>query len=1260
MTEERVASYLSQREQWNAIGALKRLLDQAIRDYEHRAIYELLQNAHDAHPQHAIDGKVLIWLAADEGEHGILYIANTGRPFERKNFDAITDVAQSDKKPDEGIGNKGIGFKSVLQLCEIPEIYSRPADGSHSGGYNFRFATVVDVMTTSAVANNEQLAAEVMNDVPHLCLPVPLIGVPEVVQDMLTLGFVTVVRLPIRSASALEEAISQMANVVEGPPPLLFLDRLEQLELRQTGGATPYSKVLGRREVLLYETTNLRLAEVRLDDGATYLLLLRTIGEQDFRAQIQFSVDDGKLSEAWIDWSGDATVAVAVPRSGPPINGRMYTFLPMGKRALAPLAAHINAPFFARLARVDLEESVPLNDYLLDEIAVACAQVALDCAAGRFELAATELCDLICWSDHVERIRRAFEHFGVDFVQAPVVPAIGKHGWSNLQSVFVLNDSERQVVTRREIVAAAEVEFVHPSLDGERSSRLHALAASVADRSLHPAGTDLADWVEAVAANLGRKKFRPELWGRFYDELHGMFANPPELAGRRILVDDEGKVRPCIDSRADSRKAVPFFPPRNDSGEPVNDDQDERNLKLPSRLRGRLFFVNQQITWKTRDEKTWRNRPGRAFLEQGLVNEYRAGELFAVVSRAVTSAGTPAQAAELLRWVMQFYEKKQDPPWNDLKQVPLRVPTADGKWILAPEAFFGRHWSSSPSSIDQVLADFIDLADTDSDAIMGLRSQLIAGPSAWPFRISDQAFAEEFLERIGVRHGLWPHLIPGTDIPLEGRLLQSGEIGHVLPEPSIDRDIWIELQRFQPDRAKRGWTQYRPRHSHCRIPGQLDVTKLSAQARRSFAILVVDGLGKWPTEAFEVEYRRYNDPTDWIKIPTPAAAFLLHAEWVPVSDPNDRQTWRYVSPQQGWTHSEVKEQAPQYLSLVPAQVRRIAAASEIAGSRLKLVGVRYWDDPASAPSRIEELTRLIGTGTLPESGMAAARRDYEEAWVEAVLAGDPFPGGIDLLVVNRRGIPSTWSPTDGEVFLEDSDNAPLLAVLDTLRKPIFRLRGGGRAVVIDYIREKLSSTQLFSTTGVDVIPSGAAVQQALVSADNPWLVQLVVAILDTWRGSFERPKESDIELAGHRLRRATVLTAESFDLRVGSESIGNLDAGINAFVMADDEGSTIVTVPGGALHEGRYERLAHQIAELAGFPFIADSLRLRLIDLSRRGFDDEVPPGLMDIAAAIGESPEAIRHLWTAGNTEAVELLRFLCPFAATFDVEAVRAAWDI
>lgn len=110
-------------------------------DYEGRTLVELLQNGHDAHDVDDADGRLEFWLRGEEGEHGVLYVANGGEPLKDENFTSLCRIGMSPKRPDQGIGNKGVGFKSVLQLSRSPEVYSMAsAKSGRFDGYCFRFA----------------------------------------------------------------------------------------------------------------------------------------------------------------------------------------------------------------------------------------------------------------------------------------------------------------------------------------------------------------------------------------------------------------------------------------------------------------------------------------------------------------------------------------------------------------------------------------------------------------------------------------------------------------------------------------------------------------------------------------------------------------------------------------------------------------------------------------------------------------------------------------------------------------------------------------------------------------------------------------------------------------------------------------------------------------------------------------------------------------------------------------------------------------
>jgi hypothetical protein len=141
-------------------------------------------------------------LHEDEGEHGALYVANAGTPMGHEDFKAICSLGLSTKRPDEGIGNKGVGFKSVLHLSDSPEIYSVSEEGARSfDGYRLRFARPSD-FAARVDPGRPGLADELRENVAALKVTVPLDDVPERVAAWARRGFVTVVRLELRSAQA--------------------------------------------------------------------------------------------------------------------------------------------------------------------------------------------------------------------------------------------------------------------------------------------------------------------------------------------------------------------------------------------------------------------------------------------------------------------------------------------------------------------------------------------------------------------------------------------------------------------------------------------------------------------------------------------------------------------------------------------------------------------------------------------------------------------------------------------------------------------------------------------------------------------------------------------------------------------------------------------------------------------------------------------------------------------------------------------------
>ena len=104
--------------------------------YRGRCVFELLQNAHDALTSAPSGDSGQITFVLETEPTPVLLIANSGRAFDRRDFKGLCRLGQSPKDPNRSVGNKGLGFRSVLEVASAPEIWST---GTSEGGSSFVF-----------------------------------------------------------------------------------------------------------------------------------------------------------------------------------------------------------------------------------------------------------------------------------------------------------------------------------------------------------------------------------------------------------------------------------------------------------------------------------------------------------------------------------------------------------------------------------------------------------------------------------------------------------------------------------------------------------------------------------------------------------------------------------------------------------------------------------------------------------------------------------------------------------------------------------------------------------------------------------------------------------------------------------------------------------------------------------------------------------------------------------------------------------------
>jgi hypothetical protein len=212
-TQDRVGLIGLAGDTWRFAASLKSVIEDVAQEYAGRAVLELIQNGHDAIERGA-SGRIHVLLDLAD-QQPALYVANDGRPFGTANFNGIIDLGLSPKGAGEGIGNKGLGFRSVLLLTDCPEVYSRdpedPQDRSFSG-YSFRFPAVSELAgLTDDPALGERLTAEAS----PLNLPVPATATDPQVLQFAGDGFATVIKVPLRDEVAVARARYKVVSAVQ-------------------------------------------------------------------------------------------------------------------------------------------------------------------------------------------------------------------------------------------------------------------------------------------------------------------------------------------------------------------------------------------------------------------------------------------------------------------------------------------------------------------------------------------------------------------------------------------------------------------------------------------------------------------------------------------------------------------------------------------------------------------------------------------------------------------------------------------------------------------------------------------------------------------------------------------------------------------------------------------------------------------------------------------------------------------------------------
>jgi hypothetical protein len=344
---------------------------QIAQDYRGRLIYELLQNADDAMSSVASEPANIAFVL----DHNDLWVANSGRPLDGADVRGLCGISASSKGQSgnrrASIGHKGMGFKSVLEITDAPEVYSTTI--------SFRFGPA------DAVRAVKQLIDEGIIDTvtraPVTRFPWPVNGEPELWRTLRARGMRTAFRFPLLAKMTTEQR-DGLATALRHLPvtSLVFLKHLGRVEVDiQNSGLSHKSAWTVTRDRVTdvgtepapeFSEQGTYRVVLTPDDGVADTFLLA------YKPEIQIENHRGGLGE--ISWEGVNVTEVSIAarmRDGHPIAldpewRKLHVFLPTGEAC--PYDLLISGAFNSNLSRQEIRvesEASNYNRFLLQQVA---------------------------------------------------------------------------------------------------------------------------------------------------------------------------------------------------------------------------------------------------------------------------------------------------------------------------------------------------------------------------------------------------------------------------------------------------------------------------------------------------------------------------------------------------------------------------------------------------------------------------------------------------------------------------------------------------------------------------------------------------------------------------------------------------------------------------------------------------------------------------------------------------------------------------
>jgi hypothetical protein len=919
--------------------SLHNLTEQVEHQYHGRFVIELIQNAHDAlwTSDNSTERPARIVLAIrSDGPFGSLYVANDGRPFSHSNFESLSQLGNSDKDPQESIGNKGIGFRSVLEISKEPAIYSRLSpDSTIFDGYCFELspsviqglkdpilALVLGASDALPLWNGQPLVdwesklidklrltvgrqskalkmalpqwieQELAYLSPYL-LPVPLSedSKSKTVVEFEEAGFASLIRLPFRSVAAAELARKHLQVLDAGS--LLFLDRISSLTV-DAGDQNPivYSRRQKTRSDTKHNGRDVLISTNSKPPVARYLLWDRKLVVGKFPEFAQAALH--QLPGKWPQLR-EAVVSIGVRVDDFPERGSLSIFLPtlLGSGC----SAHVNAPFFGDMSRTHIDfgntdnqeasAGAVYNIFLLLETARLALSVIGQELAGRGLEEARAIVDLLAPSgtDYAASSRWhtltgiAAKALGADITMSAWF--LSDHGWKTLRETYLLPSSGTPSILTRPILRkharfSAYVEGLESRIE------LIECLSSKLDVGAYPPRDALADTVESIAVEF-HKQPDPD-WNKFWADVDHLFDGDfGALMGKQVLPGNDGQLHASGDG------CTVFFVPRQGPSDDEEVENEGDVKEIPQSLSPFVAFLSEGLhVYEEKNGRPHETRIRKLLIDSKLVRRFRREDIV----NDVLLARIPSLPVSLtsedallcrdislwgLRLMAHLIDRgKGERSFRLLKALPA---PCQGGWYPLAETAFGLGWLGMRGEIAQNYLSRVNTRETRAT-----RDRLLLPPSheAWT---GSGMLHLDLLQLVGVFDGL---RLTAVD-PNSWSSRFKGYKGYfTLPEnpPSgWSKNDWGEYSKVARDESRPTYNEgtYEIQRVYA-LPGLDKYLSFDNDTRLALMEAILGSMANWEEGWESLWIHRVEGNKDSFSLTSPLAWILRRSPWLGLRD----------------------------------------------------------------------------------------------------------------------------------------------------------------------------------------------------------------------------------------------------------------------------------------------------------------------------------------------------------------------------------------